>query len=77
MCKWLLTGLGMVLLLAGAATFWLPLPIGVPLILLGGTLLLRHSPRSRRWLVAAAYRFPALRGYLDRWLDRQSSGRAD
>ena len=37
---------GGLLVLLGVVTFWLPLPIGVPLILLGAPLLLRHSPRA-------------------------------
>ncbi|MDJ0741562.1 MAG: hypothetical protein QNJ91_17760 [Gammaproteobacteria bacterium] len=49
---------GALLVLLGVVTFWLPLPIGVPLILLGSPLLLRHSPRARRWWRHARKRLP-------------------
>jgi len=45
---------------AGVLTFWLPLPIGVPLMALGLALLSAHSRRVRAWLVGLARRFPVL-----------------
>jgi len=46
---------------AGILTFWLPLPIGLPLMLIGATLLGRHSPRARRWFTRMRERASALR----------------
>ena len=48
--KWILIGLGTLAALAGLVTFWLPLPIGLPLLLVGGALLGRHSPHARLWM---------------------------
>jgi len=64
--KWTLILLGSTLLLAGALTFWLPLPIGLPLMLLGLPLILRYSPTARRWLTAAFAGSPTLRRQLAR-----------
>jgi len=46
---WGLIFTGGALVLLGALTFWLPLPIGLPLMLLGAPLLLHNSPHARRW----------------------------
>ncbi|MDG4867658.1 hypothetical protein P8631_06555 [Guyparkeria sp. 1SP6A2] len=48
--KWTLIGLGGVFAVAGFLTFWLPLPMGIPLLLIGFALLGRHSPHARLWL---------------------------
>lgn len=46
------------LVLLGLLTFWLPLPIGVPLMLLGMPLLLRHSPHARLAWQRLRHRLP-------------------
>ena len=56
--KWSLITIGGLLVLLGFVTFWLPLPIGLPLLLLGAPLLLRHSPHARRWWVMLRKRWP-------------------
>ncbi len=56
--KWSLITIGGLLVLLGLVTFWLPLPIGAPLVLLGAPLLLRHSPHARRWWARARRRLP-------------------
>ncbi len=48
--RWALIGLGAIFAVADFLTFWLPLPIGIPLLLIGFALLGRHSPRARLWL---------------------------
>ena len=40
--KWLMILLSMLLVIAGLLTFPLPLPIGLPLLLIGLALLVRH-----------------------------------
>jgi uncharacterized membrane protein YbaN (DUF454 family) len=42
--------LGGLSVLLGAVTFWLPIPIGLPLVLAGTLLLSRNSARARLWL---------------------------
>ncbi|MEQ8234458.1 MAG: hypothetical protein RLW61_06490 [Gammaproteobacteria bacterium] len=67
--KWLFITLGSIATLAGVLTFWLPLPIGLPLLMLGVPLLARHSPHGRAWLTAIARRLVTLRQYLTRRRD--------
>lgn len=66
--KWLLIGVGGLSVVAGMATFWLPLPIGLPLMLLGLMLLFRHSPYARRWILRAACSYPTVGRRLRRHL---------
>ncbi len=60
--KWLLIVVGGTLILAGLITFWLPLPIGLPMVLLGLPLVLRHSPHARSWWDKLRNRCPLLTG---------------
>jgi hypothetical protein len=57
----LMIPLGLLALLAGALLFWLPIPLGIPLILLGLLILVRHSMSARRRLLRMAKRHPRLR----------------
>jgi hypothetical protein len=57
---------GLVLIIAGIATFPLPLPIGLPLAAIGLTLVVRNSMTGRRRLAALLARYPRLRGALGR-----------
>jgi hypothetical protein len=49
--RWSMILFGGLLVLLGLVTFWLPLPVGLPLMLLGAPLLLKASPHARRWWV--------------------------
>ncbi len=60
--KWLFIVVGGTLILAGLITFWLPLPIGLPMVLLGLPLVLRHSPHARSWWDKLRNRWPLLTG---------------
>ncbi len=42
--------IGICCILAGIITVWLPLPIGIPLMLVGATILLRTSKAFQHWL---------------------------
>ena len=57
---------GILLAVIGVLTFWLPLPIGLPLFLLGGVILLRHSAHARQAMAAASRRYPLIRRGLKR-----------
>ncbi|MCG8015377.1 MAG: hypothetical protein JAY97_04090 [Candidatus Thiodiazotropha sp. 'RUGA'] len=59
--KWLYLSIGSLSILSGLITFLLPLPIGVPLLLIGTPIIMRHSPTGRRWIMHLLRRFPALR----------------
>lgn len=65
--KWLYLSLGTLIVLGGMITFWLPVPIGVPLMLIGTPLIMRHSIRGRRWILRHSRRFPPLY----RWFRQQ------
>jgi hypothetical protein len=66
MLKWLLITLGCLSLFSGMLTFWLPLPIGIPLILMGTALLVRHSPHARQQITHLARRNPRVLGVLNK-----------
>jgi len=58
--KWLYIGFGTLTLIGGLITFWLPLPLGVPLMMIGTPIIMRHSVRGRRLLLRLRARFPVL-----------------
>lgn len=58
--KWLFIGTGIVLVGGGLLVLWLPLPLGLPMLLLGLPLLAKHSPHARRWLKRFCRRYPLL-----------------
>jgi len=60
MTRWLLISFGGICTLSGMITFWLPIPIGLPLMLLGVPILIRSSPRSRKWILRLLRRYPWL-----------------
>ena len=64
--KWLMILLSILLLIAGLLTFPLPFPIGIPLLLIGLVLLMRHSSDAKRYLIRLSRRFPWLHRLLDR-----------
>jgi uncharacterized membrane protein YbaN (DUF454 family) len=59
--KWIYLLLGALSIIAGVITFWLPVPIGVPLVLVGAPIIMRHSPHGRRWIMLLLRHFPSLR----------------
>ena len=64
--KWLYIGVGSLFILSGLITFWLPLPIGMPLILIGAPIVMRHSLKGRRLILKTVRRFPVLERGLNR-----------
>ena len=54
------------LLITGLLTFPLPFPIGIPLLLIGLALLMRHSSDAKRVLIKLSRRFPLLHRLLDK-----------
>lgn len=68
--KWLYISFGTLSILGGLITFWLPVPIGLPLMLVGTPIIMRHSVRGRRLLLRLANRFPSLARFLERYHDR-------
>jgi hypothetical protein len=59
--KWLYISFGILFIFGGLITFWLPVPIGVPLLLIGTPIIVRHSAYGRRVIVRIFRRFPLLR----------------
>ena len=64
--KWLMILLSILLLLAGLLTFPLPFPVGIPLLLIGLALSMRHSSDAKRLLIRLSRRFPPLHRLLDK-----------
>lgn len=57
---------GGLLVVAGLALFWTPIPVGVILIVIGGALIVSHSEGARAWL----HRRREKNHRLDRWLNK-------
>jgi uncharacterized membrane protein YbaN (DUF454 family) len=68
--KWLYISFGTLSIVSGLITFWLPVPIGVPLMLIGTPIIMRHSARGRRLILRLAHRFPRLKRLLKRYRER-------
>lgn len=58
--KWFLIFIGLLAVLVGMITFWLPIPIGLPLMLLGLTILMRYSPYAKLKIIKLAKNSPAM-----------------
>ncbi|MDJ0808430.1 MAG: hypothetical protein QNJ78_16560 [Gammaproteobacteria bacterium] len=66
-----------VLLIAGLLTFPLPFPVGIPLLLIGLALLMRHSSDAKKVLVRLSRRFPLLHRLLDKRKEKACSDPAE
>jgi hypothetical protein len=64
--KWPMIFLGVFLLIIGLITFPLPIPIGLPIVLLGIALLVRYSCDAHRLLSRLGKRHPLLGELLTR-----------
>ena len=69
--------LGILLLITGLLTFPLPLPIGLPIFLVGIALLLRYSSDAKRLLLRLSKRHPALRNLLERLRSKETRDPAE
>jgi len=59
--RWFFISLGGVAVIGGLATLPLPIPLGIPLLLIGLPLLLKYAPRrGRLWILKLAKRHPPL-----------------
>ncbi|MDZ7804548.1 hypothetical protein [Thiohalophilus sp.] len=66
MLKWLWIVLGSTSTLGGLLVLWSPLPLGLPLLLIGIPLLMKYSPRSRTTFTWIAGHIPMLQRPLQR-----------
>jgi uncharacterized membrane protein YbaN (DUF454 family) len=64
--KWIFFSLGTISVMGGVATFWLPLPIGLPLLLIGVALLMKSSPSVRNKILQLASSHPRLARFLEK-----------
>ena len=64
--KWIFISLGTLSVMGGVVTFWLPLPIGVPLFLIGIAFLMRSSPRVRDRIVRLSSGNPKIEKLIER-----------
>jgi hypothetical protein len=58
--------IGGTLLAVGFLTFWLPIPVGLPLALIGILILTRYSMNVRQAIAGASRRFPRFRQWFKR-----------
>jgi uncharacterized membrane protein YbaN (DUF454 family) len=75
--KWIFISLGGLSIFSGLITFWLPIPIGLPLILVGLALIARHSPTGRRWISWTLDRFPWVRSGIQKLRAQKKSADHD
>ena len=66
MLKWIFLSLGTISVMGGVVTFWLPLPIGLPLFLIGIALLMKSSPYVRDKILQLACGHPKIARFLER-----------
>jgi hypothetical protein len=64
--NWLLRSLAVVCLVFGAVLFWLPIPLGAPLLAFGFGILITSSATVRKWIRSQRRSRPDL----DQWLAR-------
>lgn len=69
--KWSLILAGGAAVVLGLATVWTPLPTGLPLLVVGSTLLVRNSPHARVFYRRVVARSPLLRERLGRRRSRR------
>jgi hypothetical protein len=60
MLKWFWIFLGSTSVLAGLMVIWTPVPLGLPLLMVGFPLLMKYSPQSRDGVQRMAAQFPRL-----------------
>ncbi|MFA5988780.1 MAG: hypothetical protein WC803_04145 [Sphingomonas sp.] len=70
--RWLLMGIGAVLIAMSPFVGIIPGPGGIPVFVFGLVLLLRNSALARRWFVRAVRRWPRLGKIADMGLRRAS-----
>jgi uncharacterized membrane protein YbaN (DUF454 family) len=58
--RWIYTAVGFMLIAVGVVVFWLPIPLGIPLMLAGLVLIVRSSPRLGGRVVNRMERSPVL-----------------
>jgi hypothetical protein len=75
--KWLMIVTSLLLLVAGLITFPLPFPIGLPLLIIGLALLVRHSSDAKRYLVKVSRKYPKLNRLLRRIRQKSLSNPAE
>lgn len=63
-----LIAMGWTIIAVGVLIAPLPGPLGLPVVLMGAAILLRNSVDARRGFVRLKRRYPALFGYIDRFL---------
>jgi uncharacterized membrane protein YbaN (DUF454 family) len=62
--KWLFLAIGGITVVTGLFMLLLPIPLGIPLLLVGTPLLMRYSRRTRAWILKQAERSPGVHEFL-------------
>jgi uncharacterized membrane protein YbaN (DUF454 family) len=64
--KWLFLALGSITVFIGLLMLLLPIPLGLPLLVVGVPLVMRYSTRMRDWILNITERFPGIHDTLSR-----------
>lgn len=71
--KWFFITVGALSVLAGLITLWMPIPVGIPLMLVGLPLLMQYSPHAREWILSLSERYPKVQFLLAKFGWRRDS----
>jgi hypothetical protein len=77
MRKWFHILAGALLVIAGLILLWTPIPLGLPLLLIGLPVLMRFSPNARRWILRLTRRHPGLSRRIRRLAGRRERARPE
>ena len=64
MLRWFFISLGTASVVGGILIIWTPVPLGLPLLLIGIPLLMKYSPYARKSILNMARRYPKVRDFL-------------
>ena len=74
MLKWFWISTGTLSVMGALLVIWTPVPLGLPLLLIGVPLLMKYSPTFRRLVLQLAHQFPSFGRYLKRIMALGSTG---
>ena len=64
MLRWFFITLGTASVVGGILIIWTPVPLGLPLLMIGIPLLMKYSPTARKSILSLACRYPKVHDYL-------------
>jgi hypothetical protein len=62
--RWFYIGFALIAVIGGLITIWLPIPTGVPLLMIGLPVLVKYSPTARKPILRLARKNSVIYNYL-------------